>query len=132
MHHAHLSISASNRIVGFPKIGHQSSLEFRCKELQQSGRTTRAINHIKNRFGIRKTPQPVGFTIHSLARFVTVKHRRLHRLNVNLLVPLEEQLLQPVPDLDQATRADLLLEVEIEDLDDLAKSISESKMQPRP
>ena len=59
-----------------------------------------------------------------------MKDCRLRRVGVNLLVPLEEQFLQPIPHLDQATWGDLHLEVEIEDLDYLAKSISQSKMQP--
>src|SRR6516165_2069252 len=113
---------ADDRVVGAPEVGHQHPSELLLEEFLQ-GRTAAApVDHVIGNGLGGKAPQPVGLAIDPPSRLVGMKYCTVESLGLDLQVPGQEHLAQPVPHLDQATGGELELKMEVEHVDDLRQS----------
>ena len=131
MHQTRLPRCACHRVVRSPKIGDQRPRKLLDKKLRQGRTAPRSVDDVEGQKLISKTPQPGGLSIGSPACFVAMKHRGLQSFFSNLFVPNKEDFLQSIPHLHQTALADLQLQMEVEDLDDLRQGIAQGVVQPR-
>ena len=113
-----------------PEVAHQRPSKFFAEKLQQSRRAAATVDHEVARTRIGKAPQPMRFSIHSPTAFVAVQHGRIEGLSANLLVPRVKNCRQPIPHLQQSTRTELHLQMEVEDFDDLRERVAQGIVQP--
>ena len=111
-----LSIRRLDRIVGRPEVGDQYAVECLSEELQQGRTASATVNHVVTIAVIGKAPQPVLFPVHAPAGFIGMEMSRLLRLLADLLIPVGENLRQPLPGIDQSARRQLGVQMEPENV----------------
>jgi len=130
MDQAALPSRADHRVVGAPEVAHQGSRELLDEELSQGRFAPRTIDHVVGQVVRGEGPQPVGLAGHAPRGLVGMQHRCPQGLLLNLLVPGEEDFLEPPPHPHQTARGELQLQVEVEHVDDLREGVSQTVVQP--
>ena len=126
-----LLIGAHDRVVRSPKVRDQCAFKGPREELRKRRRAPAAVDQVLHRGVTGEAPQPVRLAGDPPGRLVGVQLAGVEDHLMDLLVPSEQDVGQPVPHLDQPAGGDLHPQVEVERLDDLADRQALQKVQQR-